>query len=63
MKRSTNEEQPTAHIARLEAAPDVSTLGNIHQAASPDKLVALRHHADEIEARLLAAAQPTDQVN
>jgi len=38
-------------------------LGQIRLAGSPDDLAALRHQADEIETRLLAAAQPTDQVN
>ena len=35
----------------------------IRMTASPDDYVAFRHQADEIEARILAAAHPPDRVN
>jgi len=38
-------------------------LDRIRLTVSPDDLAALRHQADEIEARLLAAIQPPDRVN
>ncbi len=56
-------------LAAAEAANAALTallrllLGQIRLAGSPDDLAALRHQADEIEARLLAAVQPPDRVN
>ena len=38
-------------------------LDQIRLAGSPDDLAALRHQADEIETRLLAAFHPPDKVN
>ncbi len=38
-------------------------LDRIRLTVSPDDLAALRHHADEIEARLLTATHPPDNVN
>lgn len=38
-------------------------LEQIRASASLDDMAALRHHADEIEARLLATTHPLDKVN
>ncbi|HQO26665.1 MAG TPA: hypothetical protein PLK89_13215 [Acidobacteriota bacterium] len=38
-------------------------LDRIRLTVSPDDLAALRHQADEIEARLLAAVHPPDRMN